>query len=242
MLLVHHFLEHGGGIYAGDVIVLEGGHERHGACGDYEMVGVDIRHLLSLNILDANSFAFEQIPYRVVQQNTVVVVASKSLGNIEATHSAEFLFLLEEKELVGLHIELSTDMRIVVYYYVVDIEFIQLLAAGKSGGACSDDCHLSLVNLDFAFFVSLGFGHIVLFQLTYFFHVVYQGDADASYLSIYEHLAGSAFSDSAFQASWTSVNAVTVDGVSGLMKSGGDSVAFSALNLFTFIIKFHNLA
>ena len=61
-----------------------------------------------------------------------MVVASQCLGDVKTAHATELLLLLEEEELVGLHIELATDTAIVVNHQIADAEGIQLLAAGQT--------------------------------------------------------------------------------------------------------------
>ncbi len=67
VFLVHHLLEHGSGIDARHVVVLEGRHERHGTRGDHEMLCVDVANLASDDVFDGHATAFKQVPNGVVQ-------------------------------------------------------------------------------------------------------------------------------------------------------------------------------
>ena len=239
VLLVHHLLEHRSGVNARHVIVLEHGHERHGTGGHYQVVGVDVTHLLGDDILQGDAASFEQVPHGVVQQDAVVVVASQCLGDVKAAHATELLLLLEEEELVGLHIELTTLGGIVVHHDVGDSQRRELLAACQSGRAATDDGNCGLVDSGFLGCTGLALGHVVLGDLAHLFHAVNAGDADAAHLSVDEHFAGTALADAALQAAVASRGAVAVYNESCLMKGGGYGFAFLAANSSPFKLKFH---
>ena len=241
MLLVHHLLEDGGGIDARDVVVLEGGHERHGTRGDDEVVGIDVGDLLGLDILDGDAAALEEVPHRGVEEYAVVVVTGKGLGDIETSHAAELLLLLEEEELVGLHVELAADAGVAVDHQVVDAEGVELPAAGKTCGTCADDGDLCLVDLHFAGLLGESVGHILLVELTDFADVVDWRDTDAANLAVDEHFAGAALADAALEAAWFAVDGVAVDGEACLMEGCGDGVASQTLHGLAVEQKFDNL-
>ena len=243
MLLVHHLLEHGGGINAWNVVVLEGRHERHGTCGDHEMLCIDVANLASDDVLDGHATAFKQVPNGVVQQDAFVVVACQGLGDVEATHAAEFLLFFEEEELVGLHVELTTDVGVVVHDDVADAEGVELLTAGETCGTGTDDGDLGLVDFHLAGLLLLGLGKdgVLLVDAAHFLDAIDFGDADTADLAIDQHLAGTAFADTAVEASVAAVERVAVDGITGLVKGGGDGLAALTFDGLAFILEFHKV-
>ena len=244
VLLIHHLLEDGGGVDTRHVVILERGHKRHGTCSHDQMFGVDIRHLARDNILDSHTAAFKQIPHRIVEQDTLLAVACKGLGNIETAHAAELLLLLEEEELVGLHIELATDTAIVVNHQIADAESIQLLAAGQTCRTGTDDGHLCLIYLHLAGLMVAHFGPLVLVcsHRAYLFHTVHRGNADAAHLSVDKHLAGTALTDAAIQAAVAPVDTVTVYRIARLMEGCCYRIAFRRLHSGAVIKEFNRLA
>ena len=243
MLLVHHFLEHGGGVDAWHVVVLEGRHEGHGTRGDHEVLRVDVAYLAVFNVLDGHATAFKQVPNGVVQQDAFVVVASQGLGDVEATHAAEFLLLLEEEELVGLHVELSADAGVVVDHDVADAEGVELLAAGEACGTRTDDGHLGLIDLHLARLRFLGLGKHVGFVVdgAHFLDAIDESDADAADLTVDEHLTGATLADAAVEASVATVERVAVDGIAGLVKGCGDGLAPLTFDGLAFILELHKV-
>ena len=150
VLLVHHLLEHGCGVNTRHVIVLKHGHERHGTSSHYQMVGVDIAHLLGNDILQGDAATFEQVPHGVIEQDAVMVVAGECFGNVKTAHATELLLFLKEEELMGLHIELTTLGCVVVHHNVGDSQCSELLAACQTGRTATDDGYRSLINLGLA--------------------------------------------------------------------------------------------
>ena len=148
-----------------------------------------------------------------------MVVAGQRLGNVEATHTAKLLFLLKEEELVGLHVELTTYLAVVVDDDVVDAEGVQLLAASQSGRTSTNDSHLSLIHFHLARRLRAYLGHLALSAIDAadFLHAVDFGDADAAHLSVDKHLAGPALANAAIQASVAAIQAMAVNGVAGLV-------------------------
>ena len=238
MLLVHHLLEHSCGIYSGKIVVFKGRHEWHRAGCHHKVVGIDVGHFAVLNILQSQPSALQQIPYGVVQQNPLVVVSCQRLCDVKTTHSAVFLLLFKEEELVGLHVELSADAAVVVNHQIVDAQLVQLFAAGKSRRTRADYGHACLVDGDLPLEVFPEFGLVVLGYFAHLVHIVNLGDADAADFPVNQHFAGSALADSAFQAAVTAVQTVTVDRMSGLMQGGCNGVAFCGLYFFSFKQKF----
>ena len=51
--------------------------------------------------------------------------------------------------------------------------------------------------------------------------------------TVHQHLAGAALADAAFEGTFTTVNAVAVDGETGLMQGGGNGVALVARHLLS---------
>ena len=244
MLLGHHLLEHGSRIYSRDIVVLERWHEGNGSRSHHQMVGIDVGHLVGDDILDGHPTAFEQVPHRIVEQDILVVVAGKGLGDVEASHPSEAFLLLEEEELVGLHVELTAYLAVVVDHDVVDAEGVQLLAAGKAGRTGTDDGHLRLVYLYLAFLLVAHFGQLSLMAVdaTHFLDTVYLRHADAAHLAVDEHFAGSAFSDAAVEAPVAAVQTVAMHGKAGLMQCSGNGVAPASFYLFSVVNKLYRLA
>ena len=241
--MVHHLLEHGGGVYARYVVVLEGRHERHGTRGDHEMLGINVSYFASDDVLDGHTTAFQQIPNGGVQQDAFVVVAGKGFGDVETTHSAEFLLLLKEEKLVGLHVELTADVGVVIDHDIADAEGVELLAAGQSRRTSADDGNLGLVNFHLSGLLLLGFGKDVgfLVDAAHFLHAIDFGDADTAHDTVYEHLTGTALADAAVEASVAAVERVAVDGITGLVKGGGDGLAPLTFNGLAFIFELHKV-
>ena len=210
VLLVHHLLEDGSSVNTGHVIVLEHRHERHGTRGHYQMVGIDVAHLLGDDILQGNTPALEQIPHGVVEQDAVMVVAGECLGDVKTAHTTELLLLLEEEELMGLHIELTTLGRVVVHHDIGDSQCRELLAASQSGRAAADDGDRGLVNPGLAGCTGLALGHVVLRNLAHLFHAVNAGDADAAHLTVNKHFTCTALADTALQTAVAARGAVAV--------------------------------
>ena len=118
MLLIHHLLEHSRRVHTGHIVVLKCRHKGHGTRGHYQMVSIDIANLLGDDILQGDAAAFEQVPHGIVEQDAVMAVACKGLGDVKTAHATKLLLLLKEEELVGLHIELTTLGSIVVHHDV----------------------------------------------------------------------------------------------------------------------------
>ena len=242
VFLVHHLLEHRGGIYARHVVVLEGGHEGNSSCSHDEQFCIHIGHVATDNILDGYATPLKQIPDGVVEQNSFLTVASQRLGDVEAAHTAILLLLFKEEELVGLHVELATDLGIVVDNEVVDAKGVELFATGQSRRPCADDGHRRLVDGQLG---AVGRGlRVRLFMvlnLPDFLHPIDRRDANAADFSIDEHFAGSTLADAALKASVATVERAAMHGKSHLVK--GCSDGFSALSAhdLSFILKFHEV-
>ena len=199
VFLVHHLLEHGGGVNARHIVVLKGWHEGHGTRGYYEMFSVHIANFLCDDVLQGDALAFQEVPNGVVQEDAFVVVASQCLGDVEATHAAELLLLLEEEELVGLHVELTADVGVIVDDHIRDAELVEFLTAGQTCRTCADDGDGGLVDLHLALWVLGRLGLVALGNLADFLHTVDFGDADTADFAVDQHLASAAFTDAAFQ-------------------------------------------
>ena len=172
-----------------------------------------------------------------------MVVTGQSLGDVEATHSAEFLLLLEEEELVGLHIELTANAGVVVDDDVADAEGIELLTAGETRRTRTNDGDLGLVDFHFAGLVFLRLGKDVglVVDGAHFLDTIDEGDADAADFAVDQHFAGTALADAAVEASVASVKAVAVNGIAGLVKGGGDGLAPLTFHGLAFILEFHKV-
>ena len=148
MLLVHHLLEHGGGVNAWYIVVFKGRHERNGAGGHHQVLRVDVGHLARHDVFQGQTRTFENIPHRVAEEDTTRIVAGKGLRDVESAHAAVLLLAFEEEELVGLHVELASDALVIVNHEVVDTESLQLLAAGQSRRTGADNGHGGLEYLE----------------------------------------------------------------------------------------------
>ena len=228
MLLIHHLLEDGSSIHSWHIVVLERRHERHRTRGNDKVVGINVGDLLCLRVFDSYSTTLEEVPYRRMEQNAVVVVAGKCTCDIKTTHTTEMLLLFKEEELVRLHIELTTDAAIVVDHYVVYTEGIQLLSARKAGRTRSDYGHLRLVYLYFAGLGICSLRKEILREFAYLPHIVDRRNADAAYTSVDKHLACSAFSYAAFKTARFSVDAMAVYRKTSLMKRRSNGVSSTA--------------
>ncbi|KAF5034204.1 hypothetical protein DSECCO2_598620 [anaerobic digester metagenome] len=56
---VHHFLHHGCGVYARNIIVLKSRHERNSSCSNNQMIGLDVENFFCFDILYCYAFAFK---------------------------------------------------------------------------------------------------------------------------------------------------------------------------------------
>lgn len=244
VFLVHHLLEHGGGVHARNIVVFESRHERNGACGYHQVVGIDIGNIARLDILDGYAAALEQIPNGAVEENALVAIASQGACDIETAHAAETLFLFEKEKLVGLHIELAADAGVIVNHQIVDTESVELLAAGEAGGAGTNNGHLGFVNLHIARLLGNDVGNFVDGRLyvVHFMYTIDKRNTNTAYLAVDHHFASSTLADAAVEAAVATLNAVAVDGETCLVESGGNGVAFATLDWLTIINEFYNLA
>jgi hypothetical protein len=102
---------------------------------------------------------------------------------------------------------------------------------------------LGLIDLHLAGLRFLGLGkHIgLVVDGAHFLDAVDKGDADTADLAVDQHLAGAALADAAVEASVATVERVAVDGISGLVKGGGDGLAALTFNGLAFILEFHKV-
>ena len=238
-LRVHHPLHDGGGIDAGQVVILEGRHEGQGAGGDDELVGIDIEDLLGCYILDCQTLPLQDIPDHTVQQDAFPGVSGEGFGDVESAHAAELLLLLEEEELVRLHPELPADGAVVINHEVVHPGFPEFLPHGESGRTCADDGDRGLVDFLGRIGGRRGF-HVVetVFPgAVYLLYAVHLGDADPADVAVHDHFAGAAFADAALHRAVAVFQTMVMDGKSGLMQRGGDGLAFLAVNGLPFELK-----
>ena len=236
---VHHPLHDGGGIDAGQVVVLEGRHEGQGPGGDHELVGIDIKDFLGGYVLDGEALPFQDVPDHAVQQDAFPGVPGEGFGNVEPAHAAELLLLLEEEELVRLHPELAADGAVVVDDEVVHPGFPELLADGQAGRARADDGDRGFINLLGRIGGRRRF-HVVetVFPgAVHLLHAVHLGDADPADMAVHDHLAGAALADAALHGAVAVFQTMVMDGKSGLMQRGGDGLALLAVNGLPFELK-----
>ena len=241
VLQVHHLLHDSSRVNARQVVVLEGGHERESTRRHDEEVGIHEEDAAVLHVLGGHALAFEDVPHGAVEQDARMVVAGECLGNVEAAHSAVFLLLLEEEELVGLHRELSADAVVVVNHDVGDAELVELLAAGESGGTRADDGDLGLIDFRGGDGLGVGVGEIVVGNLLHLLHAIDEGDADALHDAIDEHFAGAALADAAVHTALTALQTVAVNGEARLMEGRRDGVTLRSLHLLTLVLKGRHL-
>ena len=162
MFLVHHLLEDRCGVDARDVIVFKRRHERNRTSGDNQMVGINIRNLLSIGVFDSYAASLEKVPDSGIEEDAIGVLSRKGSGNIEPTHTTKMFLFFEKEKLVGLHIELTANTRVVVDDEVVDAKGIQLFATGETCRASTNNGHFGLINIDRTRLRIGGFGQIVL--------------------------------------------------------------------------------
>ena len=143
---------------------------------------------------------------------------------------------------MGLHVELSADAGVAVDDKIVDAEGIQLLAAGQTRGAGTDNGHLGFVHLhrlrrllgtlrrlegDARQVGLVGDGaHLA--------HAVHGGDADAAHAAVHQHLAGAALAYAALQRTVTAVQAVAMHRKTSLVQRLGYRVALLGHHLVAF--------
>ena len=173
-----------------------------------------------------------------------MALASQRLSNIKATHTAKLLLLLKEKELVGLHIELSANPSVVVNHDIIYAEGIQLLATCQASRTRTNDGHLCLIHLHLT---RLLWAHIrylahTRFDVAHLLHAVHQRHTDAAHLAVDQHLARTALADAAVQTAVAPVEAVAVHRETSLMQGGCNRVTLASLHLLTIVNKLHHLA
>jgi hypothetical protein len=235
---VHHFLDDGGGIDAGQVVIFKGRHKWDGAGCNDEILCVNVIDFIGLDIFDGKPFALQDIPNGGIKEDRFMVVASKIFCYVESPQAAEFFFFFEEKELMCLHEELSTDAVIAVNDNVGYIVFFQLLPGGQAGRACSDNRDFGPEDLCGFVFEERARGRFMVARyFVYLFYAIYLCDADSFDLAVDEHFAGAAFADSAFKASISVFEAVAMDGETGLVESGGDREALLADDFFSLVFE-----
>ena len=238
VLLVHHLLEDGCGIYARQVVIFKCRHEGDGSGGNHQKIGIHIGHFSVFHIFQRQASAFQQIPYGMVQQDAFAVLTGQRLCDVKTAHTAILLFLFKKEELVGLHVELTADAAVVVNHKVGDSKLVQLFTAGQTGRSCPDDGDRGLVNADFPLRIIRAFGLVVFRYFAHFVYIIHFCDADAAHFAVNQHFAGTALADAAFQTAVASVKAVAVHRVSGLMQGGGDGIAFFRFYFLSFKQKF----
>ena len=225
-LRIHHPLHDGGGIDARQVVVLEGGHEGERAGGHHELVRIDIEDLLRSYILDGEALTLQDVPDDTVQEDAFPGVAGEGFGDVEAAHAAELPLLLEKEELVRLHPELAADGVVVVDHEVIDPRLAELLADGEAGRTRADDGDGGLVHpLRRPGIRGHDLGEAVGPGAVHLFHAVHLGDADAADVAVHDHFARAALADAALHRAVAVLQAVVVDGESGLVQGGGDGLA-----------------
>ena len=103
--------------------------------------------------------------------------------------------------------------------------------------------NLGLVDLHLAGLLLLGLGEngVLLVDAAHFLDAVDFGDADTADLAIDQHLAGTAFANTAVEASVAAVERVAVDGITGLVKGCGDGLAALTFDGLAFILEFHKV-
>lgn len=198
------------------------------------MKGIHIEYLLSCDIFYYQSVAFEDLPYHRIQDNATLVFSGKGLGDVESSHSAEFLLFFEEEELVGLHQELAAYLAVVVYYQVAYLLFVEFFPYCKPGGTCSDYCNSGFVYLYFSFMFFLFFRKVGVGDALYIFDSVCLGYTDPPHFPVYKHLTCPAFAYAAFQCAFSVVQTVFVNNESCLVKGCCYGEAFAALHFLSF--------
>ncbi len=233
--LVHHLLHNGGGEDTGKVVVFEGRHEGYGPGGHDQVFSIDVIDLFRADVFDGNASALEDIPYRRVEEDPFLALAGQRFGNVEPAHAAEFLLLLEEKELVGLHQELAADTVVIVDHDIGHLVAVQLFPGGQSGRTGANDSHGGTVNFYCGVPVN---GHpvrcMIMGDFFHFLHPVDAGYADPLHLAVDQHFAGTAFTDPAFEAALAVTEAVTVHRIAGLVEGSGDGEPKVACNFLSF--------
>jgi hypothetical protein len=162
-----------------------------------------------------------------------VVLAGQGFGDVEAAHPAEFLFLLEEKELVRLHVELPANGGVVVDNDILDLVLEQNFACRETGRPSTNYghggfVHLSPVELVGGFYI----GGELLGNLTHLFYPIDGGDANALDLAIDQHLAGATLSNTALETPFTVLDAMAMNREARLMQ--GCSNGKSLLSVYQF--------
>ena len=152
-------------------------------------------------------------------------VSGESPGDIESSHPAEAFLLLEEKELVGLHQELPSDLTVAVYDQAVHTLLKQFLADSQTCRTCTDNGHSRPVDLPF-FLSAVPFSDkhtlktAVRTEPGDLAYPVHLSDTDTADPAVDEHLAGSALADTALHSTLAVLQTETVYRIPCLMQGG----------------------
>ena len=244
MFLIHHLLEHCGGVNTRHIVVFESRHERNCTRCHNKLLSINVGQFAADDVLYCQTAAFEDVPNGIVEQYAFVVFAGKGFGDVEATHATIFLLAFKEEELVGLHIELSADAGVVVDNDIVDAESVELFAASKSGRTGTHDGNGGFVYfmLDISV-LRLKFGHcLVGVEHGDVFNAIDGGYADTAHFAVDKHLAGTAFADTALQRAVAALQRMAVYGESRFVQRFGNGVALARLYFLSIVKKFGYLA
>ena len=237
-LIVHHFLNYGCRVNARQVVIFKSRHEGNCACCDDHEFGIHVINFFGTDVFHCNAFAFEHIPNRTVEENAFMAVAGKCFGNIETTHSAEFLFLFEKEKLVRLHQKLSANLIVIVYHQVINTMFEEFFTTSKPCRSGANNGNCGFVNVDRGLGIALpDLRGIVVRNFAYFMNTINLGDANAANLSINQHFAGAAFANAAFKAALAVGKTMAVYRVTGLVQGGGNGESFFSGNGFSIELK-----
>ena len=117
------------------------------------MVGINIRNLLSIGVFDSYAASLEKVPDSGIEKDAIGVLSRKGSGNIEPTHTTKMFLFFEKEKLVGLHIELTANTRVVVDDEVVDAKGIQLFATSETCRASTNNGHFGLINIELSLLI-----------------------------------------------------------------------------------------
>lgn len=148
-----------------------------------------------------------------------MIFPSEGSCDIEASHTAEFLLLLEEEELVGLHKELPADLVVVIDDDIGYIVLLEDFPGCKTGRPGADDGNLAAIDIGPGIDIGGNEGRMVVIgKLADLLHPIHLGDTYPPHLSVDQHLACTALSNTAFQAAFTFAQAMAVHGKASLVK------------------------
>ena len=82
-----------------------------------------------------------------MEEDTGCIFACQCLGDVETTHTAETMFLLEEEEGMRLHDELAANLVVTINYNGMDAQLFQGFTASQTSRTRTNDGHIRTIGV-----------------------------------------------------------------------------------------------